>query len=48
VTATVFRGDELLEVGLVMRAAPLDTAYLIARDASEPNALERRRAWLGE
>ena len=48
VTASVFRGDELIEVGLVLRPAPLDTCYLRARDAAEPPALERRRAWLGE
>ena len=33
VTASVFRGDELLEVGVVLKAAPLDTCYLVARDA---------------
>ena len=48
VTASVFRGDELLEVGLVLKAAPLDTCYLVVRDQAEPKALERRRAWLGE
>lgn len=48
VTASVFRGDELLEVGLVLRAAPLDTAYLAVREPSDPAVLERRRAWLGE
>jgi len=48
VTASVFRGDELLEVGLVLRAAPLDTCYLVKNEQAEPAALERRRAWLGE
>jgi predicted metalloprotease with PDZ domain len=48
VTATVFRGDELIEAGLVLRPAPLDTCYLALRDEAEPAALERRRAWLGE
>jgi predicted metalloprotease with PDZ domain len=48
VTATVFRGDELLEVGLVLRAAPLDTCQLALREQAEPAARERRRAWLGE
>ena len=48
VTASVFRGDELLEVGIVLKAAPLDTCYLTARDQADPNAVERRRAWLGE
>jgi predicted metalloprotease with PDZ domain len=47
VTASVFRGDELLEVGIVLKAAPLDTCYLVMRDG-DPKTLERRRAWLGE
>jgi predicted metalloprotease with PDZ domain len=48
VTASVFRGDELLEVGIVLKAAPQDTCYLVVRDQADPQALERRRAWLGE
>jgi len=48
VTATVFRGDELIEVGLVLRPAPLDTAYLVLREETDSPVLERRRAWLGE
>jgi predicted metalloprotease with PDZ domain len=48
VTASVFRGDELLEVRVVLKAAPQDTCYLVVRDQAEPKALERRRAWLGE
>jgi predicted metalloprotease with PDZ domain len=48
VTASVFRGDELLEVGLVLKSAPLDTCYLVARDQLDAKVLERRRAWLGE
>jgi predicted metalloprotease with PDZ domain len=48
VTASVFRGDELLEVGLTLKPAPLDTCYLALRDRAEPKAAERRRAWLGE
>ena len=48
VTASVFRGDELLEVGIVLKPAPLDTCYLVARGEAEPKVLERRRAWLGE
>jgi predicted metalloprotease with PDZ domain len=48
VTASVFRGDELLEVGIVLQPAPLDTCYLALRDRAEPAAVERRRAWLGE
>jgi predicted metalloprotease with PDZ domain len=47
VTASVFRGDELLEVGLVVRPAPLDTCYLVANEQAEPGALQRRQAWLG-
>jgi predicted metalloprotease with PDZ domain len=47
VTASVFRGDELLEVGLVLRPAPLDTCYLVMKDQAEPDALQRRRTWLG-
>ena len=48
VTASAFRGDELLEVGIVLKAAPLDTCYLTVRDQAAPTAAERRRAWLGE
>ena len=48
VTATVFRSDELLEVGVVLKAAPLDTCYLTMRDQADSKAVERRRAWLGE
>ena len=48
VTATVFRGDELIEVGLVLKVAPLDTAYLRLDEHADAAALERRKAWLGE
>jgi hypothetical protein len=48
VTATVFRGDELLEVALVLKQAPLDTCYLALREQADSKAAERRRAWLGE
>ena len=48
VTATLFRGDELLEVGIVLKVAPLDTCYLTVRDQADPSAVDRRRAWLGE
>lgn len=48
VTATVFRGDELLEVGLVLKAAPLDTCYLVPLEQPAPEELRRRQAWLGE
>jgi predicted metalloprotease with PDZ domain len=48
VTATLFRGDELLEVGLVLKVAPLDTCYLTVGDQADPLAVDRRRSWLGE
>jgi predicted metalloprotease with PDZ domain len=48
VTASVFRGDELIEVGLVLRTAPLDTCYLAVEAQPAQEAAERRRAWLGE
>jgi len=48
VTASVFRGDELLEVGLVLKPAPLDTCYLVAQEQATAEALRRRQAWLGE
>jgi predicted metalloprotease with PDZ domain len=48
VTVSVFRGDELIEVGLVLKPAPLDTCYLTVLAHAEPPAAERRRAWLGE
>jgi predicted metalloprotease with PDZ domain len=48
VTASVFRGDELVEVGIVLKPAPQDTCYLALHDQSDAQALERRRAWLGE
>lgn len=48
VTATVFRGDELLEVGLVLKSAPLDTCYLVLREQADAVVRDRRRAWLGD
>jgi predicted metalloprotease with PDZ domain len=48
ITVSVFRGDELLEVGLVLRTAPADTAWLALADGAAPEALARRKAWLGE
>ena len=47
-TATLFRGDELVEVGLVLRPAPQDPCYLRIDDAADDAAVSRRRAWLGE
>jgi predicted metalloprotease with PDZ domain len=48
VTATVFRGDELIEVGLVLRPAPLDTCYIVTVEQAPGDVLRRRQAWLGE
>jgi predicted metalloprotease with PDZ domain len=48
ITASVFRGDELIEVGLVLRPAPLDTCYLAVDEQAAPDAAQRRRAWLGD
>jgi predicted metalloprotease with PDZ domain len=47
ITASVFRGDELLEVGLVMRAALLDTAFLALDEQATAEAAQRRGDWLG-
>jgi predicted metalloprotease with PDZ domain len=47
VTATIFRGDELKEVGLVLRPAPLDSCQLAAQEHADAAALGRREAWLG-
>src|SRR5690606_37947208 len=46
VTATAFRGDELLEVGLVLAAAPPDTCWLRVVEEADPAAAARRDAWL--
>jgi predicted metalloprotease with PDZ domain len=48
VTVSVFRGDELVEVGIVLKPAPLDTCWLAVRDPADAKIVERRRAWLGE
>ncbi|HUL83370.1 MAG TPA: PDZ domain-containing protein [Gammaproteobacteria bacterium] len=48
ITASVFRGDELIEVGLVLRSAPLDTCYLAIDEQASADAVQRRSAWLGE
>jgi predicted metalloprotease with PDZ domain len=48
VTASVFRGDELLEVGLVVRQASADTCYLELDEHAGAAARARRQAWLGE
>jgi predicted metalloprotease with PDZ domain len=47
VTATIFRGDELLEVDLVLGAAPADTCWLRVVDVAAAEAVARRDAWLG-
>lgn len=46
VTATAFRGDELLEVGLVLKAAPIDTCYLVQQETIDAETAKRRDAWL--
>src|SRR5690606_41748208 len=46
VSATVFRGDELLELGLVLAAAPRDTCWLQLLDDADRDAGARRDAWL--
>jgi predicted metalloprotease with PDZ domain len=46
VTATAFRGDELIEVGLVLKAAPLDTCYLVQQEKVDADTAQRRDAWL--
>jgi predicted metalloprotease with PDZ domain len=46
VTATAFRGDELIEVGLVLKAAPLDTCYLVQQEQVDADTAKRRDAWL--
>jgi len=46
VSATVFRGDELLELGLVLAAAPRDTCWLQLLDDADRDAEARRDAWL--
>ena len=48
VTATVFRGDELLEVGLVLKPAPLDTCCLVVQEKVDADTVRRREAWLGQ
>jgi predicted metalloprotease with PDZ domain len=48
ISASVFRGDELVEVGLVLRPAPLDTCVLGLDLQADDEAHARREAWLGE
>lgn len=43
-----FRGDELHETSLAIAAAPEDTCYIDSDAEATPEALARRRAWLGE
>jgi len=47
VSATVFRGDELLEFQIVLEEAPEDTCALALEDEPSSAALERRDLWLG-
>jgi predicted metalloprotease with PDZ domain len=48
ISASVFRGDELVEVGLVLRPAPLDTCVLGLDLNADDSVRTRRAAWLGE
>ncbi len=48
VTCSYFRGDELLEAGLVVQPAPQDTCWLRLEDRASRAAVERRKAWLGQ
>jgi predicted metalloprotease with PDZ domain len=48
VRVTAFRGDELIEVDLVLAPPALDTCYLEPDSRGSSEALARRRAWLGE
>jgi predicted metalloprotease with PDZ domain len=47
VTASFFRGDELIEAGLVLQPAPQDTCWLQLDERAGRAAAERRKAWLG-
>jgi len=48
VSVCYFRGDELRETNLRLEAAPADTCYIAIDAAAEPDAVARRRAWLGD
>lgn len=48
VTASYFRGDELVESGLVLQPAPQDTCWLQVDERAGRAAAERRKAWLGQ
>jgi predicted metalloprotease with PDZ domain len=48
VTASFFRGDELVEAGLVLQPAPQDTCWLQVDERAGRAAAERRKAWLGQ
>jgi predicted metalloprotease with PDZ domain len=48
VRVTAFRGDELIEVDLVLTPPAADTCYLEPDTRASNEALARRRAWLGE
>jgi predicted metalloprotease with PDZ domain len=48
ISASVFRGDELVEVGLVLKPAPLDTCVLGLDLQADDATRARRQAWLGE
>jgi predicted metalloprotease with PDZ domain len=46
-TLTAFRRDELLTFELTLAAADEDTCWLALDDAAAPEAVARRKAWLG-
>jgi predicted metalloprotease with PDZ domain len=42
-----FRRDELMPFRVTLQAPVVDTCYLVLRDDAPPEAVERRRKWLG-
>jgi predicted metalloprotease with PDZ domain len=48
VRVAAFRGDELLDLELVLTPPPADTCFLGLDSQAPAEALARRRAWLGE
>jgi predicted metalloprotease with PDZ domain len=48
VPASVFRGDELIDVEIELTAPPQDTCFIELDESASAEALARRKAWLGE
>ena len=48
IVISFFRGDELNESRLRLRAAPDDTCFIEIDQSAEPDAVGRRQAWLGD